>query len=111
MDIEVLFHGLVIIGNFDLVGVLAVPAEADAILVIDSDAVPARPAAFERFQVISWRDTQFAERGRGFELSELSKCDFVEGGRELRRAVAEPKRFGRLVGERLDHKLTLLICT
>ena len=78
MDVEVLFHGLVIIGDFDFVGVLAVPAEADAILVIDSDAVLAPPVAFERLQVISRRKAQFAERGRGFELRELSQCDFVD---------------------------------
>jgi hypothetical protein len=68
MDIEVLFHDLVKIGDFGIVGVLAVPAEADARLVIDSDAVLARPVAFEGFQVISRRKAQFTERGGGFEL-------------------------------------------
>jgi hypothetical protein len=68
MDIEVLFHGLVIIGDFDLVGGLAVPAEADTILVIDADARLARPVALKRFEMISWRKAQFSERGRGFEL-------------------------------------------
>ncbi len=78
MDIEVLFHGLVIIGDFDVAGILAVPAEADTILVIDSEAVLARPVAFERFQVISGRKAQFTKRRRGFELGEFSKCDFVD---------------------------------
>jgi hypothetical protein len=68
MDVEVLFHGLVIIGDLDLVGVLTVQAEADAILVIDSNAVLSRPVAFERFEVISRWKAEFMERGRGFEL-------------------------------------------
>jgi hypothetical protein len=78
MDVEVLFHSLVIIRDFHIVGVLAIPAEADSILVIDSDAVLTRPVAFERFQVISRWKTEFMKGGRGFELSEFSQSDFVD---------------------------------
>ena len=55
------FIGLVIIGDFYIVGVLAVPTEAYAILVVYPDAVPAGPVAFERFKPVAWRKAQFIE--------------------------------------------------
>jgi hypothetical protein len=34
-----LLHGLVVIGDFDVVGVLSAPAESDPQLVVDADAM------------------------------------------------------------------------
>ena len=61
MDVDVLFHGLVIIGDFYVVGVLTVPPEAYAILVVYTNAVLAGSVAFERFEPVARRETQFVE--------------------------------------------------
>ena len=55
------FIGLVIIGDFDVVGILAVPTEADAILVVCPDTVPAGPVAFDRFEPIARRKARFVQ--------------------------------------------------
>jgi hypothetical protein len=48
--------GLVIIGDFDGVGVLAFPTETKPVLVVDSDTVLAEAIFFERFEPIAWRE-------------------------------------------------------
>jgi hypothetical protein len=53
MDIEVLFHGLVIVGNFNFLGVLANPPETHPVLVVNPDAVLAGPVAFERLEPVA----------------------------------------------------------
>jgi hypothetical protein len=62
MDVDVLVHGLVIIGDFHSVGIGAVPTEAHPILVVDPDTVLAGAIAFERLQPIAWRYAQFLKR-------------------------------------------------
>ena len=99
VDIEVLFHGLVIVGDFHLAGVLAIPPETYPILVIDADAVLSGPVAFERFEPVARGKAQFLEPGRGFELGELAESDFMDAGWKFRWPVAEPKGFGWFIGE------------
>ena len=55
VDIEVLFHGLVIIGDFNFLGILAIPSKTHPILVVNPDAVLAGPAALERFESVARR--------------------------------------------------------
>jgi len=68
---------LVVIGDFDLVCIPALPAEAYAVLVVDPDAVPARPVAFEGFETVAGRNAQMVEGGGGFKLGELAEGGFV----------------------------------
>ena len=99
VDIEVLFHGLVIVGDFHLAGVLAIPPETHPILVVDADAMPPGPVALERFEPVARRKAQFVETGGGFELRELAESDFMDGGWKFGWPVAEPKGFGWFIGE------------
>ena len=94
-----LFHGLVIAGDFHLAGVLAIPPETYPIPVIDADAVLSGPVAFERFEPVARGKAQFLEPGRGFELGELAESDFMDAGWKFRWPVAEPKGVGWFIGE------------
>ena len=76
MDIEVLFHGLVIVSDFNLLGILTIPSKTHPILVVNPDAVLSGPAALERFESVARRWAQFVEPGSGFELGELAESDF-----------------------------------
>ena len=49
--------GSVIIGDFHVVGVLSVPPEAYAVLVVYTDAMLAGPVAFERFEPVARWET------------------------------------------------------
>jgi hypothetical protein len=62
---------LVIIGDFYFVGILAVPPEADPVLVVDTDAMLTGPATFEGFEPVTWWDAQLIERRGGFKLGEF----------------------------------------
>ncbi len=64
-----------IVGDFHVVRVLAVPSKADAELVVDADTVVASAVSFQCFESIAWREPQFFESRGGFKLSE-----FAEGG-------------------------------
>lgn len=81
---------LVVSGNFDFVRVLAFPAKTYAVLIVDADAVLARPVAFEGFEAVAWWNAQMVERSGGFELGEFAKGGFMNGGRQLARAKATP---------------------
>lgn len=94
---------LVIVGDNDIVGVLAVPQEADPILVVHADAVPPGQPAFEGFKAVARGNAQFVERRCGFKLGEFAKGDFQDGGRQLGGTLSEPEGFGGLVGKGLDH--------
>jgi hypothetical protein len=52
---------LVVIGDFDVVGIAIFPAEADAPLLVDSDTELAEPVAFESFQPIGGRNFQILQ--------------------------------------------------
>ncbi len=47
----------VIVGDGYIAGILTFPAEAHAVLVIDSDAVLPRPVTLERLEPVAWGKT------------------------------------------------------
>jgi hypothetical protein len=51
----------VVVDDFDTVGSSVRPAEADTPLLIDADAVGARPIALEFLEPVSWRHPQIIE--------------------------------------------------
>jgi hypothetical protein len=81
---------LVVIGDFDFVGILAFPAKAHAILVVDADAVLAGPVALKGFESVAGRNAQMVEGGGSFELGEFAEGDPVNGGGKLPGAAAQP---------------------
>jgi hypothetical protein len=60
-----------IIHNFNVVRVFAAPAEANAPLVVDADAMLPRSIAFQGFQAVAGRQGQIAQFARAINLREL----------------------------------------
>jgi len=56
-----------VVDDFHVVGVALPPHEADAILIIDPDAVLALALAVQRFQPVSGRHTQIIQRHGGVQ--------------------------------------------
>lgn len=62
------FMALVVVGDFDVVGVATVPAEAEAVLVVDPDGMLAGAVGFKGVEfVVRWEPEIFgaAQRGAG----------------------------------------------
>jgi hypothetical protein len=70
-----------VVDDFHVVGVAIPPHEADAILIIDSDAVLALALAVQSLQPVSGRHTQIIQRHGGMQQEELLQClHFQIGG-------------------------------
>jgi hypothetical protein len=61
MDIEVFAHGSMVVDNFDVVGALAVPSEADSKLVVSPNAMFASTVTLEGLKVIAGRKTKLIQ--------------------------------------------------
>jgi hypothetical protein len=61
----------VVIGNLDLVGISGLPSEANAVLLIDSDAVTSASFPAESLKSISRGDSQFEKISHAVYLIEL----------------------------------------
>jgi hypothetical protein len=72
----------VVIDDFDFMGAVRFPAEADAPLIIDADGVLALPVALERFEAIAGRDGKVVECGDSVDLSEFPQGDALDVRRE-----------------------------
>lgn len=96
-----------VVDDGDLGDIALLPAEADAPLIVDADAVLTTPIAFQRFQPIGRRDTQILETGSGIEHAQLASGDRLDIGRQPARALTTPNLFGFLVDKAPDHALTI----
>ena len=96
-----------IIHDFNIVRVSMAPLEADAPLIVDSNAALALSIPVQRFEAICRRDTEILEQDSPIQHSQLSKCDPLDALRELLRKspVAEGLRF--LAPERADHDIRI----
>jgi hypothetical protein len=75
-----------VINDLDVFGTCPCPAEADAPLVVDPDAVLALPIAAKHLESVSGRHTQVVEAGGNLELAQLaaSHCrDILESSHPL----------------------------
>lgn len=61
-----------VIHNFDVLGAGSCPAKAQAILLVDANAVLASTIAQERFQAVAWRDTEVFQPSRNLQLPQLA---------------------------------------
>src|ERR1017187_6608940 len=66
-----IFINSMIIHDFNVVRVFAVPAEANAPLVVDADAVLSRAIAFQGFQAVAGRQGQITQFAGAIKLREL----------------------------------------
>jgi hypothetical protein len=64
----------VVIRDLDFVRPVNLPDEADAILIVDSDAVLADAVALQRFQPVTRRDAQVAQVDGCFNLVQLASA-------------------------------------
>jgi hypothetical protein len=80
MDVEVSFHGSMIVCDFDAVCVVPFPTEAYSILVVYTNAVLTGPVALERLESVARRNAEFIQVRSGFKLREFSEGDLKDGG-------------------------------
>lgn len=92
-----------IIYDFDFVRVPVFPDEADAPLVIDADAVPARPIALEGFEAVARRHPHVIQFLRCRELREFAKGHSLDVGWKPARAFALPNFLRLFASEILNH--------
>ena len=64
-----------VIPDGDLFGVAAVPAEADAPLVVDADGVGAGEVALKCFEAVAWWDGEVVEDDGFVELDQFPDGD------------------------------------
>lgn len=69
----------VVVGDFYVVCILALPAETHAKLIVHSDTVLTGAITFERLELVPRRKSEFLKRGGGFKLGELAQGCFENG--------------------------------
>jgi hypothetical protein len=62
-----------IVGDFYVLGVLAIPSKAYAVLVVDADAVLAGSISLQCFESIAWWESQFVESRGSLQLGEFAQ--------------------------------------
>lgn len=68
----------VIVDDFDGFRVAVDPAETDAELIVDSDAVLATAVSFERFQAVAGWDAQVVKSAGNLQLAQLPASNGLE---------------------------------
>jgi hypothetical protein len=94
---------LVAIGNLDGVGVVALPAEPDAPLVVDADAVLAGSASGDSLEMVAGWDAKVGECLGGVEDDQLPEAAVLEVGWPAPDGVPFDVLLGVAVPEALDH--------
>ena len=79
------------------------PAEADAPLIVDANAVLAGPIAFEFLQAVAGRDAQILELLGGVHEAELAQHEALELRWEAADRLSLEQALGVPIGETVDH--------
>ena len=96
-----------VIDDFNRMRMPLFPDEADAPLVVNADAVLARPSTLEGFEAVAWRHTQVTQGFRRRELRELTEGNTLNIGGEPPGSFALPDLLRLFVAEILNHPLIL----
>lgn len=96
------FGRLVVVGDFNFMRISRIPAETDAPLIVDADAVLPGSITLERFEAIAGWYAQCIEAGSRIENVELIDRALKQHGGKAR-APALPELFRLLVAEINDH--------
>jgi len=94
----------VVIDDFDIVSVAALPLEADSPLIIDSDAVLPFPVVLQLFEAIARRDSEVIETDGSVDLKEFSQGHPVDFRRQFFRAAPIENRFRFPASEAENHR-------
>ena len=65
---------LVVVGDFDLVGIPVLPRKAHPVLFIDPDTILTCPVTHKSFQTVTRRHSQLVKTSNTIELRQLSTC-------------------------------------
>jgi hypothetical protein len=96
----------VIINNLDVVRITVTPNKADAILVIDTNAVCPLAISAERLETIAGKNAKVAKLVRAMQLHHFPLNYPFDPLKPPNRAAIE-ERFGLLTTERANHPATL----
>jgi hypothetical protein len=97
-----------VVDDFHVEGVALPPHEADAILIIDPDAVLALALALQRLQPVSGRHAQIIQRHRGMQQKELLERPHSQIGGNPSASSRLPKQLRIRVPETRYHVGILL---
>jgi hypothetical protein len=95
----------VIVNDLNFVGVGAIPVEAHAPLIVDSNAVLPLSITPEFLQAITWWNAQLVERFRRVDGDEFTEHHAPEICRKASDGFAREEPFGITIAERLNHRL------
>jgi hypothetical protein len=96
----------VIIDNLDVVRITVTPNKADAILIIDANAVLTLATSTESLKAIAGKNAKVVELMRGLQLRQLP-LDYPSDLLKPLGALTIKESFGFLAAERTDHMATL----
>lgn len=94
----------VIVHDFDIESIIALPDEAYAPLIVDADAVLAFAAALQRFKPVGGRYAQVFQSPRIVQHPEFAAGDRLDVAGQALRDLAGPDLFGFPVVETPDHE-------
>ena len=84
-----------VVGNLDVISIPIIPAKANAVLVVDPDAMLPLAVSCESFQPVSGNRGQVAERDCPVQMDELAKRDLSDRMKLFRELLPEGLfRFG-----------------
>jgi len=92
-----------VVHDLNVKGIRTVPAEADAPLVVDADAVLARSAAFQRLQPVARGHRYVSQANGSMQLEELAPARPLYTGRKASSDLPVENLRGLRTGEALNH--------
>ena len=98
-----MYLSFVVINDLDLLGFTFAPDKADAVLIVDSDAVLSPSVAFESFQPVSRRAVQVFKVCSGVKHYEFSVRSLLNGLGYLSGMLPFEDPFGLFVLEACYH--------
>jgi hypothetical protein len=93
----------VVVDDFDVVRISAGPAETEAPLVVDADAVLARPVAHQLLETVGRWNTEVEKTSRSVEHEEFPQSDSLEVRWQPADPLSLEEAFGVDVPEAADH--------
>jgi hypothetical protein len=99
-----------VVDDFHIVGIAVPPYEADAILIIDSDAVLTFALAVQSLQPVSRGNIQIIQRHRGMQQEKLLQCTHFQIGGNPSASPRLPKLLRIRIPEACYHGVIVLRC-
>lgn len=92
-----------VVHNFHFEGVFALPAEAEAPLIVDADAVLASPVTFQCFQPVAGRSAQIVQAPRLVQQHQFPPRHLLDLRRQPPRCFIIEQSPGFRAGETANH--------